>query len=148
MSIRTYLFASCVAASMMFTLPVTAQTPAAVAPRSGHTIVVKLVDRPDQAKRYGFDPAAFTAERGDTIEFVQAANVMHNVHFQKQPLGANLGRAAVSRYLSTKGQTYDIVIDSRFADGSYDIVCDPHSMMGMRAILTVDEPASPGSTHR
>lgn len=148
MSIRTYLFASCIAASSLFTLAVSAQTAAAVAGKSGHTIIVKLVDRPDQTPRYGFDPAAFTAERGDTVEFVQAANVMHNVHFQKHPLGANLGRAAVSRYLSTKGQTYDVVIDSRFADGTYEIVCDPHSMMGMHAVLTVDEPGRAGSARR
>lgn len=148
MSIRTYLLASCIAASSLFTLPVSAQTAAAVAGKSGHTIIVKLVDRPDQTPRYGFVPAAFTAERGDTVEFVQAANVMHNVHFLRHPLGANLGRAAVSRYLSAKGQTYDVVIDSRFADGTYEIVCDPHSMMGMHAVLTVDEPGTAGSTRR
>ncbi|MGZ3373974.1 MAG: plastocyanin/azurin family copper-binding protein [Gemmatimonadaceae bacterium] len=100
---------------------------------------MKLVERPGEKVRFAFEPATFTAAHGDTLEFVQAANTMHNVHFQTHPAGANLGRAAVSRYLSNKGQTYDVVVDSRFADGAYEIVCDPHGMMGMHAFLTVQE---------
>jgi plastocyanin len=105
-----------------------------------HRIVVKLVER-SELPRFAFEPSTFTAERGDTLEFVQFAESMHNVHFIKTPVGANLGRAAVSRYLTTKGQTYSIVIDRRFVGGTYEIVCDPHSMMGMHAFLTVSSEA-------
>ena len=101
-----------------------------------HTIVVKLVEQAGPMP-YGFEPANFTAEPGDTIKFVQAASVMHNVHFKTTPKGAKLGSAAVSQYLTTKGQSTSLVIDSRFVDGKYEIVCDPHETIGMHAFLTV-----------
>jgi len=103
-----------------------------------HTIVVKLVEQPGPMP-YAFEPAAFTAETGDTIRFVQAASVMHNVHFKSTPKGAKLGSAAVSQYLTTKGQSTSVIIDSRFSDGKYEIVCDPHEMTGMHAFLTVEQ---------
>ena len=132
----------CFAAGLALAVPATAQRPAPLTPVSRHLIVVKLVERPGEKVRFAFEPAAFTAAHGDTLEFVQFANAMHNVRFKTQPAGAKLGRAAVSRYLSNKGQTYDVVVDSRFADGTYEIVCDPHGMMGMHAFLTVQEAPS------
>ena len=108
-----------------------------------HTIVVNLVEQPGP-KPYAFAPAAFTAQIGDTLRFVQQASVLHNVHFKSQPKGAHLGGAATSQYLTAKGQTYVIVVDSRFADGTYEIVCDPHDMIGMHAFLTVT--AGPAAT--
>jgi plastocyanin len=111
-----------------------AQPAAANTPR---TIVVTLVERTGQAKPFAFEPATFTAQRGDTIRFVQAANTMHNVHFKTQPKGAKLGSAAMSEYLTAKGESYSLVVDARFADGTYEIVCDPHELIGMHAFLTV-----------
>lgn len=101
-----------------------------------HTILIKLVEQPGP-KPYAFEPATFTARQGDTLKFVQEASVMHNVHFKTQPKGAKLGGAAMSQYLTAKGQTYVLVVDSRFTDGTYEIVCDPHDMVGMHAFLTV-----------
>lgn len=137
MFVTRFLLSSCVATSLAVAVPATAQTAAPVAPVAPHLIVVKLVERPGDKIRFAFDPATFTAGPGDTLEFVQLANTMHNVRFKTQPNGAKLGRAVVSRYLSTKGQTYSLVVDSRFTDGTYEIVCDPHGMMGMHAFLTV-----------
>lgn len=107
--------------------------PAATAP---HTIVVNLVERPGPMA-FAFEPATFSAHHGDTLRFVQAASAMHNVHFKTQAKGAHLGAAAMSQYLTTKGQAYTLVVDSRFADGTYEIVCDPHETIGMHAFLTV-----------
>lgn len=112
-----------------------------------HLIVVKLVELPGNKMPFGFEPASFTAQRGDTIEFVQFANTMHNVHFKTEPKGARLGSAAISPYLVAKGQTYEIVVDSRFAVGTYELVCDPHEMLGMHGMLTV-VPTSPLATAR
>jgi plastocyanin len=111
-------------------------TASAAAPSAPHTIVVKLVEQPGP-KPYAFEPATFTARQGDTLKFVQEASVMHNVHFKTEPKGAKLGGAAMSQYLTTKGQAYVLVVDSRFTDGTYEIVCDPHEMVGMHAFLTV-----------
>ena len=116
-----------------------AQSTLAAAAASGpHTIVVQLVDRPGSIP-YGFEPSTFSAQHGDTIRFVQAASAMHNVHFKSAPKGARLGSAAVSNYLTTKGQSTSIVIDGRFSPGKYEIVCDPHEMIGMHAFLTVQD---------
>ncbi len=104
--------------------------------RVPHVIVVSLVERPGPAP-FAFEPTNFTARRGDTLRFVQASATMHNVHFKTQPTGAKLGAAAVSPYLTTKGQTYMIVVDSRFAEGKYELVCDPHESIGMHGFLTV-----------
>ena len=116
-----------------------AQQPAAA---SGlHTIVINLVEQPGP-KPFAFEPATFTAHHGDTLRFVQQANTMHNVHFKTEPKGAKLGGAAISQYLTTKGQAYTLVVDSRFTDGTYEIVCDPHEMVGMHAMLTVVGPTT------
>jgi plastocyanin len=103
---------------------------------TGHLVVVKLVDR-GGATPYAFDPAKITVQPGDTLRFLEEAGVVHNVRFKTHPSAAHLGAAATGPYLTTKGQTYDLVIDSRFAPGSYDFVCDPHESMGMRGTLTV-----------
>ena len=107
-----------------------------VAPPRPHTIVVKLVNK-GGAIPYAFEPAITVAQRGDTVRFVEDAGVMHNVHFTKQPPGARLGAAAAGPYLTTKGQTYDVVIDRRFAEGTYEYVCDPHAAIGMIGTLVV-----------
>ena len=109
-----------------------------------HAIVIRLVEQPGSPKPFAFEPATFSAERGDTLRFVQAASTLHNVHFKTMPKGARLGSAAMSQYLTTKGQTYTLVVDSRFADGTYEIVCDPHETIGMHAFLTVTSDATNG----
>lgn len=101
-----------------------------------HTIVVKLVQK-GGSMPYGFEPSNITAERGDTIRFVEDAGVMHNVHFKTHPNGAKLGSATSGPYLTNKGQTYDVVVDTRFTPGTYQFVCDPHEMIGMHGVLTV-----------
>jgi len=101
-----------------------------------HMIVVKLVEK-GGAVPYAFEPSIALAQRGDTVRFMETAGVMHNVHFTKQARGSNLGRAATGPYLSTKGQTYDLVIDGRFAEGTYEYVCVPHEAIGMKGTLVV-----------
>lgn len=132
-----FLVSAFIATSFALAGPAMAQTATPRTRRAPHHIVVKLVDRAGNKVPFAFEPAAFTAVRGDTLRFVQFANTMHNVHFKRQPTGAKLGGAAISPYLTRKGQVYNVVVDSRFANGKYEIVCDPHEMLGMRAFLTV-----------
>ena len=107
----------------------------------GRLLVVKLVTTGSTIP-YAFEPATVTAQRGDTVRFVEAAGVLHNVHFKSHPSGSNLGSAASGPYLTAKGQKYDVVIDSRFTDGRYEFVCDPHETMGMKGVLTVESKSS------
>ena len=100
-----------------------------------HVIVVTMVAKPNG--QFAFEPAAVTAQRGDTLRFLQASTAPHNVHFEKMPKGAALGAAIHGPYLIGQGQKYDLVIDARFAVGEYAFVCDPHVSVGMRGTLTV-----------
>jgi plastocyanin len=106
--------------------------------QAGHLILVKMVDKPNS--QFAFEPAAIVAQHGDTVRFVQASSAPHNVHFDKLPKGAKLGDAATGPYIIGDGKTYDLIIDSRFVDGAYPFLCDPHQSVGMRGTLTVGPP--------
>ena len=121
-------FSACLATATPVAAQATTATP--------HVITIKLIQQPGP-KPFAFEPANFTAQRGDTLRFVQASTTMHNVHFTSQPKGAKLGGAAISPYLTTMGQKYTLVVDSRFAEGRYELVCDPHAELGMHGFLTV-----------
>ena len=118
----------------LMSAPLRAQTASTGA---GHVVIVKLVMR-NGSMPFAFEPASATVQRGDTLRFVEDAGVMHNVHFKSHPDGARLGAAAAGPYLTNKGQTYNLVIDGRFTDGTYEFVCDPHEMLGMHGVLTVE----------
>jgi plastocyanin len=133
MSRIPYLVAASVAGIFAASSVATAQSAAPTAP---HMIVVQLVEN-HGGMPYAFEPSNVTAQRGDTLRFVQASTAPHNVRFSKQAKGAKLGGAASGPYLTAKGQTYDLVIDGRFTDGSYAFVCDPHEAIGMQGTLTV-----------
>lgn len=138
-TIRALLGAGLAGGLLLGATPSAAQTGAAPSPR---LIVIKLIERAGNPVPFAFEPATFTAERGDTLQFVQFANTMHNVHFKTVPKGAKLGSAAVSPYLIAKGESYRVIVDSRFAAGSYEIICDPHELLGMHAMLTVAAPTA------
>lgn len=131
--LRTRLFVLGSLVAVAASVQAQSTTPATPKP---HLIVVKLIQQPGKMP-FAFEPATFTAERGDTLKFVQAAETMHNVHFKVMPKGAKLGSRATSPYLVALGDSYTIVVDSRFADGTYELVCDPHDAVGMHAFLTV-----------
>jgi len=116
--------------------PVSAQT--TVAP-AAHVVVVQLVLRNNPSVPFAFEPSSVQVQQGDTIRFTEAADAVHNVRFIKQAPGAKLGAAAVGPFLSKVGETYSLVIDSRFAVGKYEYVCDPHQMLGMKGTLIVAE---------
>ncbi|HSQ30710.1 MAG TPA: plastocyanin/azurin family copper-binding protein [Gemmatimonadaceae bacterium] len=138
MSRTRLVFLGSLACLVVLAGPAAAQASAAspAAASTPHTIVINLVERPGPMA-FAFEPATFSARHGDTLRFVQAASAMHNVHFKTQAKGAHLGAAAMSQYLTSKGQAYTLVVDSRFTDGTYEIVCDPHETIGMHAFLTV-----------
>ena len=115
-----------------------APAPSVSAQARAHLVLVKMVDKPNA--QFAFEPAAIVAQRGDTVRFVQESSAPHNVHFEKTPKGAKLGTASVGPYVIGQGKTYDLVMDARFTDGSYQFVCDPHESVGMRGTLTVGQP--------
>ena len=114
--------------------PVRAQS---ARPAHPGVIVVQMVERVP----YGiaFDPVRVPAQPGDTVRFVQAGRMPHNVEFRSVPAAADLGELRLGPMLTSVGQTYDVVIDGRFPPGKYVYVCSPHEVLGMAGIIYVGE---------
>jgi len=123
--------------SIMAGLLLLVSAPSASA-QAGHLILVKMVDKPNA--QFAFEPAAIVAHHGDTVRFVQSSTAPHNVHFDKTPKGAKLGDAQTGPYVIGDAKNYDVIIDSRFVDGTYSFICDPHQSVGMHGTLTVGAP--------
>ena len=139
--VRTHSFIRfCAVALCAVAAPALAQTAA-----GPHLVTIKLIERPGDKLPFAFEPATFSAQKGDTLKFVQYANTIHNVHFKKVPSGAKLGSAMSSPYLAAKGQAITMVVDGRFVPGTYEIVCDPHELIGMHAFLTVEGGTAAGT---
>ncbi len=134
MSRTQYLIALSLASLCLLSVPAFGQS---ISPGTRHLVVVKLVMKSGSVP-YAFEPATVSVQRGDTLRFIEDAGVIHNVHFKSHPSGARLGAATSGPFLTTKGQTYDLVIDARFTEGRYEFVCDPHEMVGMHGVLSVE----------
>jgi plastocyanin len=105
------------------------------APRPGaHVVVVKMItlDDGDGGK---FDPENVVAQAGDTIRFLTDGLSPHNVSFPAAQNAEPLHPPAAVPYLTTAGQSYDLVAPS--AAGTYHMQCDPHAFTGMTGTLTV-----------
>ena len=108
---------------------------AQVAVMGQRTVIVKMVDQ--STAQWRFEPEEVTVKRGDIIRFVLEDVVPHNVEFKDVPKGTKLGDARMGPFLMTKGQTYDVIIDGRFAEGTHEYVCTPHAAMGMKGTIVV-----------
>lgn len=124
----------CIAVPLMLIAPASR----ASAQAGAHLVLVKMVDKPNA--QFAFEPTSVAAQRGDTVRFLQSSSAPHNVHFEKTPKGAKLGTASSGPYVIGQGKMYDLIIDARFTDGTYQFVCDPHESLGMRGTLTVGAP--------
>ena len=105
---------------------------------AGRVVVVRMVDV--SPTEFRFEPAAVTVAPGDTVRFEQTTVMPHNVEFRDVPDGTNLGAAQMGPFLTKPGETYDVVINSRFAAGVHHYVCTPHELLGMKGTLTVAAP--------
>lgn len=119
-------------ASAVMTQVAIAQTEFAAAEE---IVLVEMIDK--SPTEFTFDPVDITVRRGATVRFVMTGNVPHNIQFKDPPEGARLDEIMMGPFLVQQGQTYDVVIDDRFVDGLYPVVCTPHELMGMKGTLTV-----------
>ena len=114
---------------------VTAEAPAAAATPAGTVHTVRMLTTNGGASGV-FEPAEITVKRGDTVRWIQEeTGAAHNVSFAP---AINQGIANLppqSPYLTTAGQTYDLVMDME--PGTFNYQCDPHAMMGMVGKVTV-----------
>lgn len=98
-------------------------------------LVVQMLDK--SPTEFSFGPTEIIVRRGMTLRFLMTGNVPHNIQFKDPPEGARLGNLMMGPFLIQAGQTYDVVIDDRFVDGLYPVVCTPHELMGMKGTITV-----------
>jgi manganese oxidase len=123
------------AALALLVLPLAA-CGAAEAEPAGRTIVVAIKD---DGMNMRYEPSRIEARRGDVIRFVQEGTMPHNVQFVRNnsPDGVELGDSWNGPYLNGSGEVYEVHVDERFLDGSYEFVCTPHIAMGMTGELVV-----------
>lgn len=85
-----------------------------------------------------FEPAEITVRKGDTVRWVQeTTGAAHNVSFAPAINQGMSNLPAQSPYLTTAGQTYELVIN--MDAGSYNYQCDPHAMMGMVGKMNITQ---------
>jgi plastocyanin len=101
------------------------------------TIVVSLKDDGNELR---FEPARVEVKRGDVVRFVQEGVMPHNVQFVRNtsPDGVDIGEYWTGPYLTKVGESYEVLIDERFADGEYEWACAPHLALGMKGALVVE----------
>jgi plastocyanin len=122
------------------TAPATPAAPTAGAPvapdAGGQVHEVRMVTTQGGAAGQ-FEPATITVKKGDVIRWVMAeSGVPHNVSFsQGQGNPAGFTPPADSPLYTQAGQTYELKVD--WNAGTYNYVCVPHSMMGMKGSVTV-----------
>lgn len=107
-------------------------------------VVVEMKEA--SATKYVFEPARVEVAPGQTIRFVQQGVVPHNVEFKDAPSGAALDGIRMGPFLMAKGEIYDVRIDEKFTAGTYDYICTPHEMMGMKGTIVVNDDASPAGS--
>lgn len=85
-----------------------------------------------------FEPAEITVKKGDTVRWVQeTTGAAHNVSFAPAINQGMANLPSQSPYLTTAGQTYDLVVDME--PGAYNYQCDPHAMMGMVGKMNITQ---------
>jgi plastocyanin len=85
-----------------------------------------------------FSPAELRVRRGDLVRFRMAhGSAIHNVsftHLQHDRRGVAL--PADSPMLVQQGQSWQLRVD--LLPGTYEFVCIPHALIGMRGTLIVE----------
>ena len=130
------------------TTPGTTTTPSgavAAAPITGKTIEVKMIG---DATGYRFEPANFTAKRGDGVKFVVVSGPPHNVAFDpatippdvRTQLDANMGTDKMGELSSGLKMNPGESITVSFGNikpGQYPYHCTPHLALNMKGVITV-----------
>ena len=99
----------------------------------GKVILVEM--ETDAAGVNKFEPATFTAKRGDVIRFTLISGV-HNVNFLADSNAGKAGLPPAGPMLQLPHQTHDVKVT--WDPGSYYYQCDPHALLGMVGRVTVE----------
>jgi plastocyanin len=122
-------------------------TPAALRPaRAGGITEIRLRSDP-LGSHVSFDPVGVLIEPGQTVRWVNEANVHTSTAYHPANDGhaLRIPEAAEpwdSGYLVEPGEHFEITLT---VPGVYDYFCAPHEMAGMVGRIIVGEPTGPGA---
>ena len=106
----------------------------AASPDAGGKVILVEMET-DAAGVNKFEPATFTAKRGDVIRFTLISGV-HNVNFLADSNAGKAGLPPAGPMLQLPMQTHDVKVT--WEPGSYYYQCDPHALLGMVGRVTVE----------
>lgn len=102
---------------------------------------IKEVSDPAGKKPYYFEPSELTIQPGDTVNFVNAQEDMHDVMFVDVPKGVD--EMIMSPMHEKEGDKFSYTFT---VPGTYQFHCHPHEQLGMKGTLIVGAPSKPGET--
>lgn len=102
---------------------------------------IKEISDPAGNKPYYFEPAELTIQPGDTVNFVNAQEDMHDVMFVNVPKGVD--EMIMSPMHEKEGDKFSYTFT---IPGTYQYHCHPHEALGMKGTLIVGAPSKPGET--
>lgn len=102
---------------------------------------IKEVSDPAGDKPYYFEPSELTIQPGDTVNFVNAQEDMHDVMFVSVPKGVD--EMIMSPMHEKEGDKFSYTFT---IPGTYQYHCHPHEALGMKGTLIVGQASKPGET--
>jgi Cu(I)/Ag(I) efflux system periplasmic protein CusF len=110
-------------------------------PALAEEYTVKEISDPAGNKPYYFEPAELTIQPGDTVNFVNAQEDLHDVMFIEVPKGVD--EMIMSPMHEKEGDRFSYTFT---IPGTYRFHCHPHETLGMKGTLIVGSPSKPGET--
>ena len=102
---------------------------------------IKQISDPAGNKPYYFSPDNLTIQPGDTVNFIDAQDDMHDVMFVEVPKGVN--EMIMSPMSEKEGDKFSYTFT---VPGTYKFHCHPHEALGMTGTLIVGQASKPGET--
>lgn len=102
---------------------------------------IKEISDPAGIKPYYFSPDKLTIQPGDTVNFVNAQEDMHDVMFVEVPKGVD--EMIMSPLHEKEGEKFSYTFT---VPGTYSFHCHPHEALGMKGTLIVGQASKPGET--
>ncbi|PIR39773.1 MAG: hypothetical protein COV35_00795 [Alphaproteobacteria bacterium CG11_big_fil_rev_8_21_14_0_20_39_49] len=113
----------------------------ATTPAFAKEYTIKEVTDYNAEKQNFFSPDKLTIQPGDTVNFVNAQDEMHDVMFVNVPKGVN--EMIMSPMMEKKGDKFSYTFN---VPGTYQFHCHPHEALGMKGTIIVGKASKPGET--
>ncbi len=111
-------------------------------PAFAQEYTIKEVTNPNGGEHpYYFSPDKLTIQPGDTVNFIDAQDDMHDVMFINVP--KKVDEMIMSPMHQKAGDKFSYTFT---VPGTYQFHCHPHEKLGMKGTIIVGKPSKPGET--